>query len=357
MRRVGLLVLGAVTTVAAFVGLVPPHRSAAETSPWWISADPEIATLQRSVRARQDSVRALQAAEERRTAIEIARRLAPPRTGYAVTADPGVPRATREQLEPLVREEFASLRDAPQVPLRVHLATSDAVRSGYRKVAVLPETATGPCTVVVLVSAEAGRLARFDRRDRYVGPCGFLAEFGPPSGAVRAELDAVRWVIALTDVDLSTPPSRRERFDARTLRFAPQHAACLAGRDASCELIWEPTQAAAPLPPEIAASVRGTARSLMFSARGSPGNHLAALRASLGDARFAELWTGTAGIRDGYARLDGRSIGAFVRAQLLREVEPYRPGPLHGGLPLVLGLSVGAACVLATLRFTRRERS
>jgi hypothetical protein len=89
----------------------------------------------------------------------------------------------------------------------------------------------------------------------------------------------------------------------------------------------------------------------------TPGTYLALMRTELGDERFGEFWRSDAGPAEAYEAISGRSLGDFVYDDLMLYVEPHRPGPLHAGLPLGLGLAMGVAGAVLAVRLTRREQS
>lgn len=237
---------------------------------------------------------------------------------------------------------------------RTHLGTLTSF-------AVLPgERAGGICTVVYTPASRDTILDRYYAEDwrrlpwnGAVGPCWYLAEFGPPGPEIRAWLDSRYW-----DVAGGIPPHRRffaspgevqesgsmlNRVfgDLRGLFYRESVAleACADRRQKLCEAAFLQT----PYPPgQFPSGVAGSGRALVSFGMGngawmfemprySTASLLALMVDDLGPTRFTEFWTSTAPVAQAFAATAGMSLGDWYRLQLRRQLkdagypDPRRP--------------------------------
>lgn len=364
MRRL-LIPLGiAVLTAIAFMAATPEPRQ---------PDDPFAAVLDRSavvgreralMAARRDSLggisRAIARITTRQLAEERVRALGAGVGGYHLAVDANVPEASRDSFTAKVRREFASLPAEPRVPVRVFVVWDSARFGWYERAVVVPTRDDRPCTVMVYVGTRRGLPALPIAVDRVVGTCGFYARFGMPGAPIREWLALTQGLSAISDeppqVEVHPP---RMPLRGRDVARAVPIASCLAGRDDPCAEVFFSTNAwmGATGPFTDLESARGVFRAYPGWANSMAFTNLARLRESLGDDRFGELWRSPLPSPMAYENLEGRHIAGFVRAELLKDFEPHRPGPLHAGLPLALGLAVGAGFAVLAIRRTPRARS
>jgi hypothetical protein len=366
-RTVVALVGTVGAAIAAFVLILPDRTEYPEYRRFssWLSHVPEVAAAEMLHEARADSMIQLRGLLRRLETREAARALPPASDLLAFTADNRLPAEVRQRIADAVRAEFAEY-PAPVGRVRVHLTTTrEFVPQGYARYVVLPDTPDAPCTVLIEMRETGNRVAP-RVRDRIVGTCGFYARFGAPGPGMRAWLEETRGDAAAADVLLSSRSSRRtqtegrHRIAASDLSYMPIAAACLADNDAACTALFGSrwiSRRTNPEPTTIDAQARDVLRGEAFSSFSAAGNHLAAMRAELGNPRFTEVWRSAHPPTVAYETLEGRSVGALVRAQMLKEIEPHRPGPLAARFPLFLGLALAGLCGGVAVRAVRRQRS
>lgn len=360
---------GLTIALGAFTLLVP-RKDDERVVREWLSEIPEVAAEEELFNARRDSVRNLNDALERLTALEVARathsaqvaRGNSSRSSFGAAAN--VPRLAREQFGERVASEFAEMGDAHAMPVRVQLVADSSVRFWYSRIVVLPREPGDPCSVIITVTDRANTAIGPRPRDRVVAACGLYGRFGMPGKAMNEWLLATSAWAATTDVAQPRPDSIRQRpwypvFVAREAAVG----ACAAGDRDACTSLLVSRQRDFFL-------ARFTGRDTLFRAATTgviwmhpfvtletPGTYLAMLRAELGDERFGEFWRSDAGPAEAYLALTGESLGEFVYDHLMQHVPPHRPGPLHAGLPLALGLAVGVTAAVLAVRLTRREQT
>lgn len=364
MRRL-LMPAGFVTlAVVGFLAATPEPRQ---------SDDPFAAALDRSsvvraeralVSARRDSVGGLNRAISRIGARQLAdarvRALPADAGAYHVSVDADVPAASRDSFTAKIRREFASLPAEPRVGLRVFVVSDSLRFRTYERSIVSPDAPDQPCVVLVNLGRRPGHPILPSAVDRIVGTCGFYARFGMPGAPMREWLAHTQGYSAISDEPPRNPRyPARVRVAGRDIARAVPMVSCLAGRDDPCADVFSSANiwmgaggAFSELPSAqgVFHAFPGWANSMVFTL-------LAQLRHSLGDERFGELWRSPLPAAMAYENLEGRHIATFVRAQLLKEFEPHRPGPLHAGLPLALGVAVGAGFGLLAIRAAARRRS
>jgi hypothetical protein len=358
MIRRFVLLAGIIVTVLAFYAIAPDPG---EGDPFRLSVfdrQPAVASAFRNLSRVGDTLRAVTFALERQRAWETARAL-PARaalTDFVVM--PGVPADIARKFEQRAREQFARFTE-PRTPLRVVLTSSEDA-FGYRKYAVLPETESQPCVIVVGISTKARGIGPGDG-DRLLGACGFYAKFGQPGGGTLAWLKDSRGVSAAIDTisAMGPRPQTRRTLKGADIAFSSGEAACLAGRNEGCvDAVLDPfeLQRSRPIILPTDQSL-GVFPSGPTSGLSGPGNTLANLRAHVGDARFQEIWSSPQTLDQAYETATGEHIAVFARKILLLENYPHKPGPLRGGLPLFLSLSLGLTAAAFAITRTRRERS
>lgn len=362
MKRIVPWVILVAGAAMAFFVLVPKVSSTDRYGFNWRSRNPEIAVLQDTLEWRQDTVRTLIAVRERLLALDAARSIRGSTASLTFSSDADVSLPTRSAFTALVHAELAPLGDTMRHPLRVHFVRDTSLRGSYRRIAVLPQTATEPCVMVILVGGTADRDVVPFPKDRMIGTCGFFATFGLPGRGMEQWLLESRGALALSDVAISREreSGERFRFSGSNVLMSPETAACAAGNDSVCVTLWaEPdwSRRFGRLDAAYVEATRYTVKASPFGAQRMPGRHLADLRAAMTDGPFAQLWQSDSAPIAAYAALEGRSIAGFVRGRILEEVEPHRPGPLHADLALVLGLGIGIGAALLAFRFTKRRRS
>src|SRR5690606_18831011 len=125
-----------------------------------------------------------------------------------------------------------------------------------------------------------------------LGPCGLYAIAGIPGPGIATWLDSTRARAALSyrEIEPTTVPDRRRLFGNQMLALlAP--LSCAAGRDASCELaLLTPFADRRRLPSVTSTGGQQLVSTYYFELEDYPGDVVAALRASLGEARFARWW-------------------------------------------------------------------
>lgn len=365
MRRL-LIPLGfAAATAIAFVAATPEPRGPDDPFSAVLDRSDVVALERRTLKARRDSVFSLSSAIHRAATRQVAsvRVRALPRDlgSYHVSVDADVPAITRDSFASRLAEEFASLPAQARVPLRVFVTTDSTRWSFYERAVVTPTSADAPCVVMVRIGSRPNRAIVPVRTDRVVGTCAFYARFGMPGAPIADWLAKTQGLSAISDLPPSNPQRSepRVRLTGREVARAAPIAACLAGQDEPCVDVFFSAIAWTGLSGPYAdlPSAQGVFRASPVWANGRVFSHLANLRASLGDERFGQFWRSPLPPALAYENLEGRPIAEFVRGELLSEVEPYRPGPLHAGFPLALGVAIGAAFGVWAIRRTPRDRS
>lgn len=356
MKRWGVWVIGALGVLALARVLLPKASENTDRR----RESPAIAAIRDTVDLMQDSIIALSLARDRFAALEIARRLPRAGTGFAVSAAREVPAAVVARFESVARAQLAEI-DSLAMPIRLHVATAPGRSAQYYRTVVLPTAAGEPCTVVIMLP-DRGDVNRVQPmpRDRMLGTCGFFARFGPAGPGVSDWLRRTNGVYARGDVAEEEVVERRETVDLNVLRFSPLAASCAARRLESCARLWASSGGWAERQIDTTAltlPVRHVLRMTPWSTYFYPGTNLAELHGVLGDARFLALWQHEQEPAAAFEALEGRSIGEVSYAMLMRSLEPHDPGPLHAGLPLVLGLVVGAVAAFWGIARAPRERS
>lgn len=364
MKRFVLTIVGIIGAVMAFVVLVPDAAIAPGVVLW---RDPELRPIQKRLGALQDSIRTMDGVYERLVALEAARservstgaRTARPSLTFV--KDPALSATVNEAFERRIRDELGPLADSLKYPVRVHLVHNDAPISAYRRIVVLPRAESEPCSLVLLIARPRGGDVLPLDQDRVIGTCGLYAAFGAPGAGMTKWLLDTRGRYAVADIAMPLQTSRgRHRLRGAEVASAPEVAACLAGSDSACVTAWEDLRWLDRANSRDAAwleATQGTVRAYPFSALSNPGRNLGDLRGAMTDVRFRELWKSALDPAGAYEAVEGRSIALFMREQLLLELEPYRPGPLHADLPLALGVAIAALAATLAIRFTKRKRS
>lgn len=364
MRR--LLVPAGFVILAAlgFMAATPEPRQPDDLFAAALDRSAAVRTERALVSARRDSLGGLNRAMSRISARQNADarvRALPADAGvYHLSVDADVPAASRDSFTAKIQREFASLPAEPLVPLRVFVV-SDSVRYGfYERSIVIPNAPEQPCVVLVSLGTRAGRPILPAVVDRVVGTCAFFARFGMPGVPMREWLAQTQGYSAISDEPPRNPRHPpRMRIAGRNIARAVPMVSCLAGRDDPCADVFSSANiwmGAGGAFSELQ-SAQGVFRASPRWANSMAFTLLARLRQSLGDERFGELWRSPLSAPMAYENLEGRHIATFVRGELLREFEPHRPGPLHAGLPLALGVALGAGFGVLAVRTTRRARS
>lgn len=362
MKRVVPVMVFLMVAVLGFFVLIPEFTSAFDLQAYFRARmSPEMIRLDSIRDAKEDSLRLIEGAYERLLAIETVERLPATSARVTISAGANVPTATRAGFERTLRDELAPLGDSVRYPMRLHLVTDPLGKGGYVRIAVLPRTAGAPCSIVVLLPADAPREIQPQRGDRLSGPCGFYAAFGAPGRGMEEWLIATRGMHAATDrarpEERNATPQPMGPGDALV---SPDAAGCLAGNDSLCTEAFAGYQWARRIAQRdslLAQATSGTVRATAWSSSWIPGRNFSDLRDAMGEERFAQLWRSDKDPIAAYEEIEGRSIGHFVRDRLLLDVLPHRPGPLHADLPLALGLAVGTIAAILAIRLTKRQRS
>lgn len=368
MNRTAIALVGTVAiAIAAFALIVPERTEYTEYRRFssWLSHVPEVAAAELLHEARVDSMIQLRGLLRRLETRAAVRALAPAPELLAVTADDRLPTEVRARFADAVHAEFADY-EAPAGRVRVHLAIArESVRAGYTRYVVLPATPDAACTVFIELPQAGSRVVP-RTRERLLGTCGFYARFGAAGPGMRTWLEETRGEAAASDLLLAqrersgAGTDGRHRVMATDLTYMPLVASCVADNDAACSDLfgarWRGRQSAVE-PSAAEALARDVLRGDAFTFFAAGANHLAAMRMELGDARFTEVWRSADPPKAAYQALEGQSVGALVRAQLLKEIEPHRPGPLAARFPLILGLALAGLCGGVSVRAVRRRRS
>lgn len=346
-------------TVLAFYAIAPTPGDGRSFGLSVFDRVPAVAAAFEAQQRLGDTLRAVTFALQRQVAWETARAIPAGSASSDFVVLPGVPADIAKNFEQRAREQFARYPQ-PRTPLRVVIDVAGLETFGYRKHTVLPETEAQPCVVIVGISPKARSLSPADG-DRLLGACGFYARFGRPGEGMLQWLEESRGVSASIDTSEGLRARRRtpRKFSGAEIGYSAPEAACLAGRDEGCaEAILDPfglrTWKPIAVPSEQAIAVIASSPSSGLS---WPGNILANLRAHVGDARFQEIWSSSERLDQAYETATGEPIAVFARKLLLLDAYPHKPGPLRGGLPLLLGLGIGLSAAVWAITRTRRERS
>lgn len=361
MKRVVPAFVFVLVAVMGFFALIPEFTTALDLEAYFRSQmSPELRRLDSLRGVKGDSLRSLQGAYERLLALESVDALPASAARVTISAARGVPASSREAFAQLLRDELAPLGDSIRYPIRLHLLQDSLIKGGYVRIAVLPRRDGAPCSVVVLLAANAPRALEPTTPDRLVGPCGFYAAFGAPGRGMAEWLIATRGIHATTDRARPQALDARNRMRSGEVMRAPDIAACIAGNSAVCAESfagYEWTRRVMARDSLLVAATAGTVRMNPYASAFVPGRNLSDLRDAMTDERFARWWRSEKDPVVAYEEIEGSSIGDFVRERLLLEIEPHRPGPLHADLPLALGIAIGAIAAALAIRLTKRQRS
>jgi hypothetical protein len=283
--------------------------------------------------------------------------------GLTIRADATVPAAVAAAFTAHIREEFRALAPTPRHAVIVLILIDSMPRSSVRIGVARPTGIGAPCVVQVRIPTFHEERARPATDDQLLSTCGLYARFGPVGTGMERWLErsGMRTAARHTARALDAP-RRNWSPSANDLARDPLLFACLAGRLARCRLIFDGESA--PLPgavfgartgPNVARRLTNSQRIGVFPAGGT-GHLLAALRATLGDDRFAMLWSSE---QDPYATFtanEHRPLEALLSASL-RTSLGWRPAPTRlqpRQVARLLAL-IGAA-VAATVRWSRADR-
>lgn len=251
----------------------------------------------------------------------------------------------------------------PRVPTRFVLferaAITDPLTGLPWAFAKLPAPdLAGPCVAVRVVFPRDSIVSRWDR-DHFrqspwegaIGPCWYLARFGPPGPQIRRWLDARYWDVAAAIPPLGLQPFVEEGhsggwFDAVLLGELDRLSAelslregCPFGQPLKCEarLLGSPYRAGT-MPANV---VGGLGVGPSFSFRSSNGPSLLALMLQeLGPERFRLFWQSDRPVLEAFQQATGASLGEWYIAQMRRQLQvagyPVPPG--DPSWPAVLGI-------------------
>jgi hypothetical protein len=267
----------------------------------------------------------------------------------------------------------------PRIPVRmalVDLAGDSASPRGPRNFTILPSPSTGSSCISVRVVvpgevADAQERWGWQRRSWVgsLGPCWYLATFGPPGPAVRAWLDARYWDVARRiPPHLEPDPISNEASGASSalLRLLGEMPSSFAGGSATldrcatdspklCEvsLLESPYQREL-LPAGIVENQWAISRDwrqyswLTDLPSWATESVLASMVDDLGPTRFQALWTSTAPVGEAFETAAGMPLGEWFGQRLRRGLQragipdPGR-GPEWASVIGLLGLALGAA--------------
>ncbi len=288
---------------------------------------------------------------------------APP--GLTIRADADVPTSIRDSLEPRIQAEFDALTEVPRSAIIVRLLV-DTTERALRRAVVIPVDSTGPCVVYLRLPSLLARHRAGDTQ--LLSACGFYAAFGPAGRGMTDWLTRTQ----LRTAGVHTAKALELSSDARNLkRMTPwrwtewQALSCASGRLAACtvlldgtqgqRVVWEPYNPDQILPPR---RLTQSLRIAVFGGVGYRGNDdqtLAALRATIGDRRFAVLWQSARTPAATFAAIEGAPIEALLRSSLQPPGFTHRRGNGVGGWSLVVVLLATAGFAgLAIARSARR---
>jgi hypothetical protein len=284
--------------------------------------------------------------------------------------DASVPDSLVATLDTLVRREWTALgpmASGARAQVFVYADTVDPVPDSARRTAtrtvtrsvVLPQSSGARCVVLVRLPSRTGvHPGPLTSRGRLLGPCGYMAVFGEPGGAMRGWLARTHWLAASSstaqdpadalldpDLFLSLPAVAAEC--ATEGGSACRRALGLEGNATSgTPARWEDGVLHSP-----GLHRAGGARPPLL---GAERRFLADVRDAVGPERFGAIWREEADLPAALTRALGEPVDAWA-GRWLREGsqasrEPVAPGPTD-----VLWV-VGAA-VLAVAAALPRERT
>lgn len=357
MRRWIIAVVTTLTLAAIFI--VARARSNTPDAETLADRNPEIAAARALLRARNDTLQAWMQAHNRALIVTSISNLRPSDAAFAVETRGPVSPHTRSAFTAALEAELREL-PAPKVPIRVVLIADDGVRNEFFGQTFLrPKRAGEPCVIAIRVAARAD--ARVVPRGgmQRLGPCGLYAIAGMPGPGVASWLDSTRARAALSyrATEPTIVPDRGRLFGRQILALLTP-LSCAAGRDASCiPALLDPYADRRRLPSVAAAGGRTLVSTYYFEIEDYPGDVVAALRASLGEERFARWWASELPPAEAYERITGERFASFAKAYLRPRVGNRPRGPLQAGLPTALGILVAAALTAWAVRGTPRARS
>lgn len=347
MRR-SLIAVVATLTLVALIAVARVAWTAADAE-GRADRNPEIAAARALVRARNDSLLAWALAERRASVLAAAATLRPSPAAFAIETRGAVSARTRAAYAAEFAAELQALPPS-RVPIRVVLMADTGVRAVYSFGTwyIRPQRAGEAC-IVAMRAPERVRSPSVARRDlQRLGPCGLYAIAGLPGPGIARWLDSTQARSALS----YRPPTAREPVRVG-LAYSGSHVvellgplACGAGRDAACAPALLTPDADQRSLPRVGPDVgRVPVQAYAFELDDFPGNVVAAIRAELGDERFAQWWASELPPDAAYERITGRRFARFAQALLRPYIGRKTSGPLTAGLPLVLGvlLAIGAA--------------
>jgi len=263
---------------------------------------------------------------------------APP--GLSIRTDATVPEALARAVHAHVRREFAAVAPTPQYAVVVLISMDSIPRTSHLIGVVRPATAAAPCVVQVRIPVLIATRAWLDADEQLLGACGLYARFG----AVGAGME--RWLersgmrtAALHTAEGLGAPRRDWSPGLPELARDPSRVACLAGRLDHCRVVLDGDARALTGAVVAARPGSAAARRLTNSHRvgvfvgdggGGTGDLLAALRATLGDDRFAMLWSSDEDPYATFAANERRPLEAML-ATALRTSYGERPAAADSG--------------------------
>jgi len=244
-----------------------------------------------------------------------------------------------------------SLAVSTRVVLLDHPSESRLPSGTLTSFAVVPAPGSdGACTIVHMVFRSDTTLDHWGAErwawtpwEGAVGPCWFLARFGPPGQHVRAWLDARYWDVAATIPPVphdATPPDGTPEVggwlsrlfgDLRSTFYNESiiSEGCAGRRPQLCEAAF----LRSPYPTDLLPDhVVGNQR-LAYFPRRAPINWmmelptsatnrlLAAMVDDLGPATFRQFWTSEAPVAEAFHAAAGMTLGDWYRVQLRREIQ------------------------------------
>lgn len=357
MRRWIIAVVTTLTLAAIFI--VARARSNTPDAETLADRNPEIAAARALLGARNDTLQAWMQAHNRALIVTSISDLRPSDAAFAVE--------TRGPVSPHIRDAFkavieAELRELPEpkVPIRLVLIADDGVRNEFFGQTFLrPQRAGEPCVVAIRVAARVD--ARFAPRNglQRLGPCGLYAIVGMPGPGIASWLDSTRARAALSyrATEPTIVPDGGRLF-GRQILAALTPLSCAAGRDASCiPALLDPHADRRRLPSVASVGGRTLVSTYYFEIEDYPGDVVAALRASLGEERFARWWASELPPAEAYERITGERFATFAQDYLRPRVGRRARGPLRADLPTALGILMAAALSVWAVRRTPRARS
>lgn len=356
MRRWIIAVATTLTLAAIFI--VARARSSTPDAETLADRNPEIAAARALLRARNDTLQAWARAHNRASIVAGISNLRPSSAPFAVETRGPVSDGTRDAFAAAIEAELRQL-PAQRVPIRLVLIADDGVRNEFFGQSFLrPQRAGEPCVIALRVSARAD--ANFVPRNglQRLGPCGLYAIAGMPGPGIATWLDSTQARAALSyrESEPTTVPDRRPLGNQVLALLAP--LSCAAGRDASCELaLLDPFADRRRLPDVASNGGQMLVSTYYFELEGYPGDVVAALRASLGEERFARWWASELPPAEAYERITGERFARFAQAYLRPRVGDRSRGPLQTGLPTALGIVLATLLSAWAIRGTARARS